>query len=142
MTIINIYAPNDANETKSFFSIVQKWIDKFSLNENGIFIGGDFDYTEIKSLDRFKKNGNKDVSSITYKFLNATKNLHDIWRHMHPNKKQFTYKDISRLDKFLISTELLEKVQKSNILIPGIKTDHKCVTISLDFGKSNRGPGR
>ena len=86
LTIINIYAPNNANERKSFFSKVQKWIDKFSLNENGIIIGGDFNYTEISRLDRFKTNDIKDVSSITYKFLNATKNLHDIWRHMHSNK--------------------------------------------------------
>ena len=139
---MNIYAPNNANERKSFFSKVHKWIEQFSLNENNIIIGGDFNYTEVNRLDRFKANEVKDASSVTYKYLNTSKNLHEIWRHMHPNKKQYTYKDISRLDKFLISTELLEKVQKSNILIPGIKTDHKCVTMFLDFGKNKRGPGR
>ena len=57
-----------------------------------------------------------------------------------PNKKQFTYK--IRLDKFLVSTEILDSLQKSNIVIPGIKSDHKCITMLLDFDKSTRGPGR
>ena len=105
-------------------------------------IGGDFNYTELNNLDRYKSNDIKDVSSSTYQSLKISKDLQDVWRHMHPNKKQYTYKDISRLDKFLITTELLENVQKSNIFIPGIKTDHKCVSIFLDFSSSSKGPGR
>ena len=61
---------------------------------------------------------------------------------MHPNRKQFTFKEISRLDKFLISTSLLENIQKSFIATPGIKTDHKYVLIHLNLDKSDRGPGR
>ena len=57
-------------------------------------------------------------------------------------KKQFTYKDISRLDKFLYSTQILDNVQNSNILIPGIKSDFKCVTIFLDLNKYDKSPGR
>ena len=142
MTIMNVYAPNNVSDRKTFFTKIQKWLDKFASNENSIIIGGDFNYTHENSLDRYKHNDIKDVSSVTYKNLIATKDLHDVWRQMHPSKKQFTYKDISRLDKFLISTELLDNVQRSNILIPGIKSDHKCVTIFLDFNKSDKGPGR
>ena len=61
---------------------------------------------------------------------------------MHPNRKQLTFKEIRRLDKFLISTDLSENIQKSNIIIPGIKTDHKCVSVHFDFDKSDRGHGR
>ena len=93
-------------------------------------------------MDRCKCNDIKDTSSITYKNLIDTRNLHDVWRQMHPNRKQFTYKDISRLDKFLVSTEVLDNVQRSNILIPGIKSDHKGITLDLDFNKSDKGPGR
>ena len=93
-------------------------------------------------MDRYKRNDIKDTSSITYKNLIDTKNLHDVWRQMHPNRKQLTYKDISRLDKFLVSTEVLDNVQRSNLLIPGIKSDHKGITLDLDFNKYDKGPGR
>ena len=33
-------------------------------------------------------------------------------------------------------------MQRSNILIPGIKSDHKGITLDLDFNKSDKGPGR
>ena len=93
-------------------------------------------------MDRYKCNDIKDTSSITYKNLIGTKNLNEVWRQRHPNRKQFTYKDVSRLDKFLVSTEVLDNVQKSNILIPGIKSDYKGITLDLDFNKSDKGPGR
>ena len=141
ITIMNIYAPNNSNDRKTFFSKVQKWIDRFAHDESHLIIGGDFNFTE-NELDRHNKTNTKDVSSVTYKNLIETKNLNDVWRQMHPNRKQFTYKDISRLDKFLVSTDLLDNVQKTNIIIPGVKSDHKCVTLFMDFDTSTRGPGR
>ena len=142
MTLMNVYAPNNISERKTFFSKMQKWIDKFAQNENNLIIGGDFNFTENNALDRYNQTNTKDASSVTYKNLIDTKNLSDVWRQMHPNRKQFTYKDISRLDKFLVSTELFDNIQKSNIVIPGVKSDHKCITLHLDFEKSKRGPGR
>ena len=55
---------------------------------------------------------------------------------MHPEKLQYTYREISRLDKFLVSEYLTSYVQASNILHSGIKTDHKGVKIHvlLNFG--------
>ena len=52
---------------------------------------------------------------------------------MHPEKLQYTYREISRLDKFLVSEHLTSYVQTSNILHSGIKTDHKGVKIRLNF---------
>ena len=141
-TVLNIYAPNIPNERKHFFLKIQKWVDKFAQNEQALLIGGDFNFTEENRLDRATRNEIKDVSATSFKSLTTSRNLLDVWRHLHPHKKQFTYKDISRLDKFLISTELLDNAQKSNILIPGIKSDHKCITIELDLSHSDRGPGR
>lgn len=141
LTIVNIYAPNNATERKAFFGKVQKWIEKFALNESKIIIGGDFNFAENHSLDRSSHNNIKDISAISYKNLIKEINLHDVWRQMHPNRKQFTYKEISRLDKFLLSTSLIDSVQKANISIPGIRSDHKCVSIYLDFDKSEKGPG-
>ena len=141
-SLLNIYAPNNMSDRKSFFFKVQKWIDRFAINEEKIIIGGDFNFTEENKLDRSSNNTSKDSSSISYKNLTNTKNLHDVWRQLNPNRKQFTYKEISRLDKILTSTALLENVQKSSILLSGIKSDHKCISVNLNFDKSARGPGR
>ena len=141
-SLLNIYAPNNMSDRKSFFYKVQKWIDRFAINEEKIIIGGDFSFTEENKLDRSSNNTSKDSSSVSNKNLTNTKNLHDVWRQLNPNRKQFTYKEISRLDKILISTALLENVQKSSILLSGIKSDHKCISVNINFDKSARGPGR
>ena len=141
-TIINIYAPNNMSDRKAFFFKIQKWIDKFAMNDQKLIIGGDFNFTEDSILDRSSVNTTKDCSSTSYKVLTSTKCLHDVWRQLNPNKKQFTYKDISRLDKILVSTDLLNNVQKSYISISGIKSDHKYISVDFNFNKSIRGPGR
>ena len=60
---------------------------------------------------------------------------------MHPSKKQYTYKD-KQIGQISCHYRTLRECTKTHILIPGIKTDHKGVTIFLDFNKTNRGPGR
>ena len=71
---------------------------------------GDFNFTEENRLDRCSSINIKDGSSVSYENLISSKNIYDVWRQMHPNRKQFTFKEIIRLDKFLISTDLLENV--------------------------------
>ena len=63
--------------------------------------GGDLNFTESNSLDRQTKDSVKDVSTSAFNALLENETLHDIWREMHPNKKQVTYLDKSRLDRFL-----------------------------------------
>ena len=58
---------------------------------------------------------------------------------MHPNKKQFTYRDISRIDMFIVSEDL-GQIQKSNIII-GVKSDHKVIEIKIRLNENKRGPG-
>ena len=55
MTLMNVYAPNNISERKTFFSKMQKWIDKFAQNENNLLIGGDFNFTENNALDRYNQ---------------------------------------------------------------------------------------
>ena len=61
---------------------------------------------------------------------------------MHPDKKQFTYLDKSRLDKFLVSEECLNYTQNTQIVQAGIKTEHRCVTINLNLNTNQKEPGR
>lgn len=72
--------------------------------------------------------------------------LIDIWRELHPNESQVTWKRVKpyrvyfRLDYFLILWGLLGKTSDAHIA-PGFKTDHASVNISVDFTLGKRGPG-
>ena len=79
-------------------------------------IGGGLNHTETNHIDRNTSNSQvtKDSSTISYKTLLSMHDLHDVWREIHPNRKQYTFKDISRLDKFLVSTEKMNYTQKKN----------------------------
>ena len=142
-SLINIYAPNIPKDRKSFFDKIGKWITKYSFN-NEVIIGGDFNVTESKN-DRVKNNIQEvtsDVSVNSFKSLMKQYNLKDVWREMHPDKIQYTFCEISRLDKFLVSEYLTSFVQTSSILHSGIKTDHKCIKVLLNFEEQKKGPGR
>ena len=82
------------------------------------------------------------MSTSAFNALLENEKLHDIWREMHPNKKQFTYLDKSRLDRFLISDECLNYTQNTHIFQAGIKTDHKWIKIDLNLERIQKGPGR
>ena len=60
---------------------------------------------------------------------------------MHPNRKQFTYQEQSRLDQFLVTSISSNYIQSSSIFHSGIKSDHKCVKITMNLKESKRGPG-
>ena len=138
-SLINIYAPNTPKDRKSFFDKIGKWITKFSFN-NEVIIGGDFNVTESKN-DRVKNNIQEvtsDVSVNSFKSLMKQYNLKDVWREMHPDKIQYTFREISRLDKFLVSEYLTSFVQTSSILHSGIKTDHKCIKVLLNFEEQKK----
>ena len=140
---VNIYAPNNQSERKAFFLKLQKWISNYAINKENLIIGGDFNYTESNALDRHEATcAIKDISSTAYKTLKEKFELNDIWRDLHPNLKQYTYLDKSRLDKFLVSSNFTNFVQNIKITHSGIKTDHKCVNMKLLFENSKKGPGR
>ena len=102
----------------------------------------DFNFTEAITLDRQNKDNSKDASTSAYSTLIENCDLHDIWREMHPNKKQFTYLDKSRVGKILISEECSNYTQKAHIFQAGIKTDYKYMKIDLNLESNPKGSGR
>ena len=81
LPLINIYAPKNVRDRKSFFVKLEKLITKFSNNIE-IIMGVDFNSTEKNTIDRH--NRATDISSSAYIALKENKNLCDIWRSMHP----------------------------------------------------------
>ena len=118
--LVNIYAPNDANQQISFFKEIQQQLQEFS--EEIIIIGGDFNCT---LAEKDKKGGNtcnrKHLVVEEIKKLCNLYDLSDILRVLNPNAEEFTWRNKSfkiqcRLDFFLISNKLNDLTDKCQIL--------------------------
>ena len=110
IALVNIYAPNDANQQKTFFSKLNQLLQEFA-QENTIK-GGDFNCA-FSSKDKL---GGKPVTTKasvikSIETLCESYNLRDIWRNLNPELSRFTWRNKSlkiqcHLDYFLISDEL------------------------------------
>ena len=145
--LINVYAPtkNNQNLQVTFFEKLQKLVNE---NEEATFIiAGDFNTYLDPTLD--KSGGNiEPISLFSSKLQNFMESfqLNDVWRIYNPTTKRFTWRQNkpfiqSRLDYFLISTNLMQNVTQCDIK-PSIKTDHSLLSlnIKLKLGQK-RGPG-
>ena len=85
------------------------------------------------------------VPKFYFKKFKKDHNLVDIWRHLYPDKRQFTWRQVSlslfsRLDYWLISKKVCNLVQSSDIR-PALKCDHNAISLKLKFKIVKRGKG-
>ena len=109
----NIYAPNDPGAQHRFYLLLNNILQKFS--SESIILGGDFNCP----LSKEDKEGGRDFSHKYHvagkiKSLMCSLDLEDVWRKLHPNKKQFTWRTSDqklkcRLDYLLTSKQLLQQ---------------------------------
>ena len=109
----NIYAPNDPGAQHRFYLHLNNILQKFSSER--IILGSDFNCP----LSKEDKEGGRDFSHKYHvaeeiKSLMCSLDLEDVWRKLHPNKKQFTWptsdqKIKCRLDYLLTSKQLLQQ---------------------------------
>uniref|UniRef100_A0A3Q3H395 Reverse transcriptase domain-containing protein n=2 Tax=Kryptolebias marmoratus TaxID=37003 RepID=A0A3Q3H395_KRYMA len=133
ITILNVYAPND--DSPQFIS---RMILLFNHHCKGIgFLAGDFNCVMNASLDRSSaaKLPNPKASAVLKNLCTDT-GLIDIWRHLHPKTRDYTFyshphNSYSRLDYFFIPKSLLHLVQSCN-LDPIVLSDHAPVFLSVD----------
>ena len=74
-----------------------------------------------------------------------TFDLVDLWRVRNKGIKRFTWEQPSpfvrcRLDYFLIQNKY-QTIATSAKIIPGIKSDHKIIELTLNLNENNIGPG-
>lgn len=86
-TVINIYAPNNTVERKSFFLDVHKRLHK---NKSKLIVTGDFNNIINTYLDRYPVKYSSDVSRKTLKDLMLNFDLIDIWRERNPKEADFS----------------------------------------------------
>ena len=143
ITIANVYAPNSDTERKIFFEILVELMVSYDYGDR-IIIGGDFNIT-LEREDKFGGLETKSKSRTVLKEMINTFDLIDIWREKHKGKKQYTWEQPSplircRLDYFLVQNKHLNIVHTAKI-IPGIKSDHKIIELTLNLNTNKRGPG-
>ena len=127
--LLNIYAPNDPLSRKQFFKDL---IYVFNTNRT-ILLGGDFNCVANTSLDKI--GGNLQAGTIGWKELsnvNSTRNLVDIFRHLHPNTLSTTWKSnevACRLDKFYFQHNQLHLINSIKQYISF--SDHELVIVDM-----------
>ena len=142
--VANIYAPNI--DSPEFF--VQLFQDIKKLECDFSVICGDFNVVMNQELDRNKDAPAECHTQARQVIQNEMENecLMDLWQHLHPGKKSFTWCKTkpklqwSRLDYFLCSEAMANKCVLCEI-IPCVLTDHSCIELVLDTSVSKRGPG-
>lgn len=140
--LCNIYAPN--KESPNFVSKVSKMLGGL---DGPLILGGDFNQVIDDHLDRSKIR-----PSLYSKERNAIHSLQedlsliDIWRLVNPREREYSFyshshKTYSRIDFFLISHSLVDKVIDCNIGVIAI-TDHALVELHLDLNVDKIKVGR
>jgi len=140
-TLGAIYAPNEDNP--NFFEKISQILEL--IDNETIVVAGDWNVVRDYHLDtkNYKQSNNPLANKKLSELLDIL-NLNDIWRIKHPNKRTFTWhgphKKMSRLDYFVISSNLLNNCIKTNIL-PGYRSDHSVITADLLLKEQPRGKG-
>lgn len=140
----NIYAPRTDTKRCTFFASLPEFLTDHSI------IAGDFNCIADPRLDELGGNpharnyANEVITQISKDYA-----LIDIWRELNKTKRAYTWTGknptdgsliSTRIDKILICDTLPPFVLKSYIQ-PYPLSDHDLVMVTLQFTKSNRGPG-
>ena len=141
----NIYAPTEKCLKDAFFKRLLRCLRKVDNLESCILIiGGDFNCINHAPLDTI---GNKSIykKPREYKALIRKYSMIDIWRKMHKEARQFTYRNkhlkmASRIDFWLIPSSFTEFVQRTCIKPVSMCPDHCGITMSLTISGVSRGP--
>jgi exonuclease III len=136
--LVNIYGPNRDNP--DFYKRLHDIYLDFRC-VNGV-MAGDWNMVLDPSLDydNYKNVNNIKAQETVLQIIDEL-NLCDIWREMNPEMRRFTWRrsrpfQQSRLDYFLISDPIVEKVVEADIIC-GYRTDHSCITLKLNLGSKD-----
>ena len=148
-TLGSIYAPSNKPET--FFKVLTSTID--NIKNSQVILGGDFNTTPCDSMvdlnpDLFNHKGaNLNGSKILNDWMSRSNKV-EPFRMLHPFRREYSFKlgvgptaTKSRIDFFLISTELMKYVHNTSYeLTPNKIFDHLSTTLS--FQKPAKKPYR
>ena len=141
---INVYAPAKNNQKEEFYLSLSTWVKKIRKENDIIIAGGDWNCVQNKIMD---------TSGVSYAYspkknfvtFRKNNNLVDVWRKMYPDRKLFTWRQLSlhiysRLDYWLVSKEHLSYISSIDIK-PVLKCDHNGVSMKMKVFAHKRGKG-
>ena len=139
ITLVNIYGPN--RDKPNFYKQVREDIN--NLKNDHIIVAGDLNIVLNPENDTqgYLHVNNPRARETLIDLCNET-GLIDIWRETHMEEKQFTWRKNNgnkkaRLDYFLISENLFNEIDKSDIL-GGYRTDHSMIFLQLIKGEEEK----
>ncbi len=154
LMMVNVYAPNEKRDRALFFKNLLHEIKEWQILHqcNEIMLTGDFNCvtdTQDKNTEGFRVE--KDESAKQLVDLLNELNLVDIWRKLHPDKRQYSWRQVDttnskrnvavRLDRWYISPSLIGNVEKCYI-VPCAISDHLPVMLRIRSLKNvKRGKG-
>ena len=137
VTLLNIYGPNSDDPT--FFR------DVFDLlpedTSSNIYISGDFNCYLDSSLDRSSTKVPSTITSVqTLNNLIKSRNMVDIWRIQHPDKKKYSFyshvhQSFTRIDYFIVEASSIPNISNTNYHSIFI-SDHSPVALQLQVSFS------
>ena len=140
ITLVNIYAPSAGDHPEFFESLFNNIID---YDNNDMIIAGDWNIALDPKLDSNHPSNIYKVKSrqVLSSFMNSN-NVIDIFRILHGSARKYTWKRFngtqrSRIDYFLISDNLTQIVQDSDIRL-GYLSDHSIIRLCLKTDKTKR----
>ena len=142
ITVGTIYGPNE--DDPNFYRHLFHEIGDIGNEE--IIIGGDWNLVLNHNIDyhNYRNINNPRARKVVSGEIRSF-DLVDIWRAKYPEEHRFTwatnmYQKRARLDFFLISKSLTEKVMGAGIL-SGYRSDHAMISLNLQKGGNKRGKG-
>lgn len=136
--LVCVYAYNKKAQNKTFFSSLSELLEQWKLTytTDKVIVGGDYNLAPDLWMDRLPPKGHYcNYEEIIVDFI-STGSLIDIWRMRNTNTLQYTWFNsanngqCSRLDYWLISTNLINEVHRCEITASPL-TDHCAITMSL-----------
>lgn len=134
ISVLNVYAPNAANENASF------WTDLGGAGGVGgatklDVVLGDFNVVE-SALDRFPAHPDPAAATEALSALLVHLHVCDSWCTAHPTDRLFTFRQAgsdrqSRLDRIYIKQSVMPNVADWATVGPGQLSDHQLVVCSI-----------
>lgn len=146
ISILNVYAPNDATENARFWDELRTWYEEHGRMKPDIMMG-DFNVVE-DSMDRLPARMDPYRATAALGAFCSRINVIDTWRRAHPTERMFTYHQTggsiqSRLDRIYVKQALSQTIAGWESKVPGVATDHSMVSCSLaNYGDPKMGKGR
>ena len=127
--LVNVYAPNDRNEHKDFWSQLEAKRRSKNIRRPD-FLLGDFNVTE-DPIDRAPIRSDDPNAIEALRNLRHSLDLQDTWRHAFPHDRSFTYcancngqQIKSRLDRIYTSSAAARHTYGWKICQTAVLTDH------------------